>query len=208
MALEKATLTNLLSGETIPVRFNPEEYTIEASNNFAEIPVPGLANQPLQYVRGANRTLAMELFFDTYEAGRDVRRETGRITALLAQDFLLRAPPVLLFAWGGLTFRCVLETVSQRFTMFRDDGTPVRATLTVRFKESQPTELLALIAGAARETLRLVGAGDTLSGIAGNVLGDPGAWRRLADANNIDNPRRLAVGATLVVPPFGTGSLL
>ena len=208
MALEKATLTNLLSGDTVPVRFNPEEYTIEASNNFAEIPVPGLPNQPLQYVRGVNRTLAMELFFDTYEAGRDVRQETGRITALLAQDFLLRAPPALLFAWGGLTFRCVLETVSQRFTMFRDDGTPVRATLSVRFKESQPTELLALVAGAAQETLRLVGAGDTLSGIAGNVLGDPGAWRRLADANNIDNPRRLAVGAALVVPPLGTGSFL
>jgi hypothetical protein len=135
-------------------------------------------------------------------AGDDVRKLTRMITALLDDDPTTKAPPILLFSWGGLNFQCVLESVGQRFTMFMDAGTPVRATLTVSFKEYRRAEIeirRGLFVGPP--TVRTIVTGETLSGIAGKLLGDPGAWRAIADANNIDNPRKLIPGQLLVIPP-------
>ena len=101
-----------ISGEQLEVMFNPEEYSLDLGNTFAEIAIPGLKTPPIQYVRGNIRTLQMELFFDTYEEKRDVRRETRRITSLLDKDPATKAPPLLLFSWGGLNFKSVFCTTS------------------------------------------------------------------------------------------------
>lgn len=213
MALAKATLTNTQTGEQFAVMFNPAEYTLDLGNTFAEIGIPGLAVPPIQYVRGNSRSLKLELFFDTYEehregsrvlnrAGDDVRMLTGQITKLLEHEPTLKAPPILLFSWGGLNFQCVLESVGQRFTMFLGNGTPVRATLTVNFKEYQRVEV-DVRSGlfVVPPTVHNVVAGNNLSKIAGEILGDPEAWREIADYNNIDDPRRIEPGRQLVIPP-------
>lgn len=201
MALEKASITNLQSGERIAVMFNPEEYALEISNNFSEIGIPGLGAPPLQYVRGSATTLKMELFFDTLEARRDVRGEAGRITGLLEQDPATKAPPVLLFAWGGFNFQCVLESVSQRVTLFIEDGTPVRATLSVSFKEYHAFDIevrRGLFLGPP-SVINIV-EGETLSGLADRVLGKAEAWREIADLNEIEDPLDLVPGSQLLVP--------
>lgn len=121
MGLEKASITNLQTGERISVMFNPEEYSLDLGNTFAEIAIPGLKTSPIQYIRGNSRNLKMELFFDTTDRKKgenDVRIETKKITSLLDKDAKTKAPPVLLFSWGGLNFKCVLESAGQRFTMF------------------------------------------------------------------------------------------
>lgn len=201
MALEKAIITNIQTGDRIPVMFNPEEYSLDLGNTFAEIGIPGIKTPPIQYVRGNIRNLNMELFFDTYELKSDVRNETQKITSLLEIEINTQAPPILLFSWGGLNFKCVLESAGQRFTMFLEDGTPVRATLTVSFKEYEAVDIeikKGLFIGPP--TVRNIIEGETLSNIAGDVLGDPGAWREIADLNNIDNPLKLALGMPLLIP--------
>ena len=71
--LAKAVIINTVTGASFPVMYNPEELQVEQGNNFAEVGIPGLNAPPLQYVRGKARVLTMELFFDTYETGQDVR---------------------------------------------------------------------------------------------------------------------------------------
>lgn len=202
MALAKATIINLENNEQFPVMFNPEEYALETGNSFAEIGIPGLAKSPIQYVRGNLRSLQMELFFDTYERKSDVRAETRRITGLLEKNQTTQAPPILLFTWGSLQFKCVLESVSQRFNMFLSNGTPVRARLNVTFKEFEQVEVevqRGFFIGPP--TVRNIIEGDTLAKLAYEYLGDAGAWRAIAIANNIDNPLRLIPGAALIIPP-------
>jgi contractile injection system tube protein len=202
MSPEKATITKLRTNEQLSVMFNPAEYTFDVANTFAEIGIPGLRTPPVQYVRGNARTLKMELFFDTFESRTDVRANTLQITALLDQETATQAPPVLLFNWGGFALQCVLENVTQRFTMFIEDGTPVRATLNVAFKEYQSVEVeiqSGLFIGPP--TIYNIAQGETASKVAELVLGDPTAWRVIADANNIDNPRKLPPGINLIVPP-------
>jgi nucleoid-associated protein YgaU len=52
----------------------------------------------------------------------------------------------------------------------------------------------------APPTVHNVIAGDNLSRIAADYLGDPQAWREIAELNNIDNPLRLDPGTTLILP--------
>jgi LysM repeat protein len=217
-SLEKALVTNLDTGEKIPVMFNPEEYTLNKDNNFAQQTVPGLRAPLLQFTHGNMRTLEMELFFDTYErhrhgsrvlnqAGDDVRDLTGKIVALLDINPETHAPPVLLVTWASLSFTCVLARVSQKFTMFREDGTPVRARLTVTFNEFTNADLESKEVN--RQTadftkMHVVKQGETLSGIAAKHYGNPQTWRPIAIKNGLDDPRGIFPGLGLRIPalPF------
>jgi hypothetical protein len=217
MALEKAVITNTETNEKIQVLFNPEEYTVNKDINYAQAGVPGLSGPILQFVAGNMSTLELELLVDTHEAHQegavktqadeDVRNLTGKIVGLMTIDSNSHAPPVLIFSWGSLSFTCVLARCSQRFIMFRPDGIPVRARLTVTFNEYLDPEREAKAinrqtADFSKEVI--VGQGATLSGIAADTYGDAALWRPIAIANGIDDPRALAAGRRLRIPslPF------
>jgi nucleoid-associated protein YgaU len=86
--------------------------------------------------------------------------------------------------------------------MFTDTGTPVRATLTVTFREFEEVSVdVGQGFFVAPPTLRQVIEGDALAFIAGEMLGNPAAWRAIAEANGLDDPFELPPGLTLVVPP-------
>jgi len=208
MALEKATITYATpeGEEKIAVRFNPTQYSLDHGNQIAEIGIPGLSAPILQYVRGNTRTLSMELLFDTYEERTDVRKAfTDKIYKLLEILPSTHAPPICTFAWKDVILTCVLERVGGRFTMFLEDGTPVRATLTVSFKEYQTVDQLVRntpTESADHTKTYTVKLGDTLSSIAAAEYGSPAQWRPIASANQIDNPRTLTPGRVLVIPPL------
>lgn len=202
--LAKATITNTDTSARIQVMYNPEELKLDQGNHFSEVGIPGLDAPPLQYVRGKARVLTMDLFFDTYEAGQDVRVHTGPLVQLLDKNPTTKAPPVLLFSMGQFNFECVLVDASQRFTMFRRDGTPVRSIVSARFHEFVRVEIeitRGLFIGPP--TLHNVVRNETVSAIAGRALGDPTRWREIAAANGIDDPLNIPPGMTLTVPQGG-----
>lgn len=203
----------------VPCLFNPKEFSVEKSNQFAEVNIPGLSAPVLQFVRGNARSVSMDLFFDTYEEGTDVRLFTDRITGwdagsmfsnlpgaakgLMDIDSELHAPPVCLFIWGAFLFQCIIERVSKRFTMFLPEGIPVRATLSVTLKEYREVDIQVkeLDLHSPDVTKRwIVKQGESLWSIAVSEFGDPEDWRLIADANDIDNPRVIEPGTDLVIP--------
>ncbi|MGB2747584.1 MAG: hypothetical protein WBC34_05240, partial [Thiofilum sp.] len=109
MALVKALIINKESlklnplsvmEHVIPVMFNPPDYQLSKSANFAELKIPGLPESVFQYVGSGVQTLKMELFFDTTEHGLDVRLRTQPIVRLTDPDKTTYAPPRLLLLWG------------------------------------------------------------------------------------------------------------
>lgn len=205
MSLKKAMLLveRSKSQETIEVLFNPNEYAIESSNQFAWQTIPGLQAPIAQFLNGDASTLTMDIFFDTYEREQDVRDYTTRISGLLEVDKDLNAPPICSFVWGSMNFKGVLERVSQRFTMFTVTGIPVRATLNVTFKavESMLDQQRTRPPQSASLTkTRIVKQGEDLWMIAHEEYEDPGKWRSIASANGISNPRRLETGKKLTIP--------
>src|ERR1700754_657290 len=192
MPLTKLLITVEHSGEKIEVMFNPEEYTVNKDNNFASQAILGLSSPLLQFVNVNLLTLEMELLFDTSEKRQDVRDETNKIVNLLAIDSELHAPPILIVSWASLQLRCVLARVGQKYTMFADDGRPIRARLTVSFQEKVEAEREAKEVNrqtADFSKVHVVKLGETLSGIAARYYNNPETWRPIAIANRIADPR-------------------
>ena len=199
------------------VLFNPERYTLNKGVQIAEIAIPGLDSPILQFVRGQNEKITMELFFDTTEFGmlddvKDVRVETRKIYDLTKINSETHAPPRCILTWKDKLFsfgsnaqtKCVVESVTEEFNLFSSSGVPLRAKLNVTFREYKTIEEQLKETprhSADRRKLRVLGRGKTLSHLAWEEYNDPGEWRLIAEANNLDNPRIVAPGTKLEVPP-------
>src|SRR5205823_924597 len=113
------------------------------------------------------------------------------------------SPPFVLFGWGPtMSFLAYVKSVSVKYSLFKPDGTPIRATGTVSLEEiplnmprQNPTS-----GGLAAHRTHTVVAGDTLASISYREYRNPAYWRALAHANNIEDPMRLPSGTRLMVP--------
>jgi hypothetical protein len=194
------------SEDTFEVCFNPPEYTISKRTNYAEAAIPGLDSPILQFNRGGARMLSIELLLDTYtyEDGRDVRTTyLEKLQSFLLVDGELHAPPPCKVIWGSLEFVGLLQDMSQRCVMFLDDGTPVRARVTLSFKEYTPISVQLSAAPRSspdRRKIHVLKGGETLWQLAYEAYGDPRHWKTIAEKNNIDNPRALIPGTRVVIP--------
>jgi hypothetical protein len=219
-------------GDPLLVNYNPTEYTLSKGAQLAEIAIPGLDSPILQFVRGQSETMSLDLFFDTTEAGMDdsavsVTTVTDLFYQMVKINGITHAPPIVFFSWGATFpgqrtytslapvttgsqlrygFKCVVESVRQRYTLFSPQGVPLRATLTVSLKEYKTlAEQIAQInaQSADHSHTHVVQIGETLNQISTAVYNDPTQWRAIANQNNIADPINLQPGQVLQIPPLG-----
>ncbi|KQN26643.1 peptidoglycan-binding protein LysM [Sphingomonas sp. Leaf33] len=204
--LEKAKIVVLETQEVIPVMYNPTELsfgrTVHVQGDGAHI----------QFQRISDDDLTVALFFDSSDAGTDIRHVTDRLLGLTTPSTgtgVRREPPVLVFTWAGALFTGIITKLERRMTLFLPSGVPIRAEVTVTFRAvlTEQQEMEARGYYNCR-TLWTVTQGDRLDLIAAAVLGDPGDWRQIAAANDIYDPIAFPtpsdIGRTLViVDPHG-----
>lgn len=219
----KAAIINCETNETAICMFNPKEYTFSKQNKWEEKKGDKKEIAHLKFGGGAPANLKMQLLFDTNEdyslasraaaetvrAGDDVRKYTKPLWDMMKINPKKKEPPHCRFEWGKLwSFEAVIESISQKFTLFDANGTPLRAILDVSFKqikdEGQYPPQNPTSGGSPNERVRIVVAGETLMGIAAEEYDDPNAWRFLADIreNRVSDPLRLTVGQTLIIKPL------
>lgn len=224
MALEKLRIKPL-SPSALPevsVLFNPNAYVIvkpvtwsvpQASSGGGGQTDRSVNAPTLVFGGGGSRQLTLELLFDVTEPIddvpiADVRTLTNDIVALTRIESKQGRPPVCEVSWGtapvnsDFPFTGVVTNLTQRFTLFRNTGEPVRATLTVVMSEFLDPEQDQRQTDPELTT-RVVRRGDTVHGIAFSVYGNAALWRVIAEANNLDDPRRPAIGRTLTIPKLG-----
>jgi hypothetical protein len=197
------------SKKEFKVQFNPTEFTRQKGAQIAEIGIYGLDSPVLQFIRGQNEKLTLELFFDTTDKGMDsnavsVTTKTDEFYEFIKIQPEIHAPPRIIFSWGGWAFPAIVESIQQRFTLFNPDGIPLRATISLTLREYKTLEEQVSNpkrASADHTKLHVVQQGDTMSGIAALEYGDPALWRPIADANpDQANPRNLTPGTVLTIP--------
>lgn len=202
----------------IDVCFNPKEYSLEksvewdAEKAFSDAPQPEFkAPKPM--------TLSVTLQFDTYEERVNVRdkwvRSIEKLTVMKqplkndgkgasAKDKQKYRPPTILFVWGRFTFKGVIESLSQKYTMFLSDGTPVRAECALKIRNVLDREVDddKSQTFSKTSTPRTVGVndGERLDNVAARELGDAGRWPEIAELNDIVNPATMDGKKTLQIP--------
>lgn len=203
----------------VPCIFNPTDFTIERSVNYAQHKVPGTDRPVLQFISGEAETLRFSLLFDTYSAGVgsqqpmivastlapdaakiDVRDFTEPLMKLTTVNSDTHTPSLVEFVWGSISFKGYVQSISQRFTLFNMFGKPVRAVVEMTLISNQKNNNVRN--SPDRTKARTISQGDRLYAYAYAEYGDCEEWRRIALENNIDNPRLLETGGKIVVPPI------
>jgi len=196
--------------QRIVAQYNPAELSLEKTAVYAEHAIPGLDLPVTQFVRGAAQKLTVTLTLDQASdapghPAPGVQRRMDALFQLVRIQPKTHAPPKLLITWGpGFSFPAVTESVTRKTTLFDRYGRPLRAEVTVVFREYHTAagQLLELNLQSADQTkVTVLRAGDRLDVIAAREYGTPEAWRALAASNGIEDPRDAVPGTVLRIPP-------
>ncbi|MBQ8036155.1 MAG: hypothetical protein IJ268_04100 [Proteobacteria bacterium] len=147
-AMEKLAIVPIEGDNTDPIytMYNPKELSFTKSVGWTDDSVGCGTDFPaIYFTAGKAITLSVELFFDYYEKGGDVRGVVNQLIHLCEIQPVNgkeKRPPQVKLVWGAGSpigskdFLCVVEQVVPKYTMFLSNGTPCRASVTVNLKQA------------------------------------------------------------------------
>lgn len=187
--------------------FNPEKYSTTKNSLFNNDRRPGATGSEQRFNREQPRTFNFDFLVDGTGASGEKRE-------VLADIILFRAtcgfigdthrPTYLILQWGTFLARCVLTSLTIDYTLFRSDGTPLRATLKASFTEyTTPVleQLQNFLSSPDVTHIRTITATDRLDLMSYNIYKDSKYYMELAKVNNLNQFRKLKVGDKIVFPP-------
>jgi len=149
---EKSGVVSIASCDTniqVDAQYNPKELQIDKTvpwqkKSQANKTTQGAATIQLEYAGAEGRSLTLELLFDGFETKSSVAGKVDTLNTMASvleptsADETKRRPHLCVVTWGTTvpTFKCVIESLSVKYTMFSDQGVPLRATCTVKLKEA------------------------------------------------------------------------
>jgi nucleoid-associated protein YgaU len=204
--------------------FNPKEFSVSRQNTWSQGKaakgVGAGKNVPtLEFGGGQPASMTLELLFDTYHHQENGKPESvyqkyiEKLSKFVDVNEHLKEgtgkhqkkrPPRVVFVWGEFVFDGAITSMKVQYTMFTNDGRPVRASVSLSLqqvddKKSHPPQN-PTSGGLGGERHWHVKRGDTLQWIAHEELGDATQWRQIADKNGLDRVRRLEPGRVLMIP--------
>ncbi len=199
------------------VWINPATYTHDYSISYSDRQAPGSNGASPEFNKVCQETVAFDLIFDTTGvipppvpgmplpangvAGLiDTFKE---LTATVNSD--THRPNFLRLTWAQLQFECVLNKLNITYTLFKPDGTPLRAKLSVAFisfaSEVELSEEADLHSPDMTHLVTVL-AGDTLPALCHRIYGSSHHYLGVAAFNRLSDFRQLRPGAQLVFPPL------
>jgi nucleoid-associated protein YgaU len=199
-------------GPELKFRFNPREYSISKSADWTRPTSKGAKPAAKPEFQGTKpRVVSMELMFDDWEGKGGLVQDIETLLNWMtpSKDSLSHNQPepmVLQFQWGAqqplARFKGFLKSVNAKFTLFKPDGTPIRAMANIQMEEipQDPPGTNPTSGSLAARRSHVVVNGESLHSVAFAEYGNPGLWRGLAAFNEIDDPLRVYPGTSLLLP--------
>jgi nucleoid-associated protein YgaU len=167
-----------------------------------------LGHGPSQFTKSQPATLSMVVWFDqSFEPDGDISDDIDQLQNWTCPTERITQgrynPPRVTFTWGSIQFVGHLSAVNITYKQFGIAGQPVRAEVRIDIQENPPAVpgTNPTSGGISGRRVHVFSAGDTLHSVAYREYGNPGHWRVLAEANNVDDPLRIAPGTALLIPP-------
>lgn len=202
-----ATAIPAPAGPPYIAMFNPENWDMKT--NIVYYPKVKEGNDGLE--QGFHRVDSPTLNFDLLIDGTGASGENREVLAevLLLREVVLfngveHKPNLLAIIWGSQFFKGVLTSMNVKYTLFRANGIPLRATISLSFVEQRSSsEIISTmnLASADLTHKRLVKENDRLDLICQYIYKSPRHYIDVARANNLTTFRKLPVGAELIYPP-------
>ncbi|MBV7534715.1 tail protein X [Duganella sp. sic0402] len=203
--------------DTLEVWINPASYTHDYGIKHNNRQAQGSSGASPSFNRVCQETVAFDLIVDatgvmptpdsTANGVTDVIDHFKRMTVNV--QGAIHQPKYLKLTWAQLQFQCVLSKLNVAYTLFRPDGTPLRAKLSVTFISFATEVVLAKKANLQSPDMThlvTVFAGDTLPGLCYRIYGDSQYYLRVAQSNGLADFRQLLPGTQLAFPPLAGGA--
>lgn len=201
------------------VWINPASYSFNSQIMYSDRQAQGSTGSSPEYNRVGDQDISFELVFDatgvvppptgqsTQNGVADAISQFTNLTATVNGS--IHSPNYLVLGWAQLQFTCVLTSMKVDYTLFRPDGTPLRAKVSVSFKSYVSETMLAKTAGKeSPDMTHLVTfkAGDTLPLLCHQIYGASYYYTEVARFNGLLSFRQIAPGTLLLFPPLGAAS--
>lgn len=192
------------------VEINPASYSHSHQVSYNNKTAQGKAGAKLEYKGTPPETVSFEIYFDATGAIASSKTPVSvQIERFKKACFNyqgdIHEPYYLIISWGSLVFKCKLTSMDINYTLFKPNGTPLRAKASVKFEEALDVELIAKESGDKSPDLThsiTVKAGDTLPLLCYHTYGDASYYLEVAKYNNLSNFRNLKPGTELYLPPI------
>ncbi|TGE14011.1 CIS tube protein [Hymenobacter elongatus] len=192
------------------VFLNPESFSHTYSVSYATTEVQGQNGQTAKFKSIGDEQVSFDLQLDGTGAieGQviDVDKEIKTLrNVVLDYQGKLHSPFYVQLSWGKLLFNCHLTKFDISYTLFKPDGSPLRAKVSMTFVGFTDAATLAKKADNQSSDLthhHYVKAGDTLPLLCHRIYGKPDYYIQVARRNDLINFRHLKPGSKLVFPPL------
>jgi hypothetical protein len=200
------------------VFINPEEYSTSYKICYNDVQAQGSSGGSPAFNKMFAGTVKLKLVFDgtgvvpgalpglkpfTEDGIKKQLKDFKEI--VMGYDGEIHSPRFLELSWGTLAFRCRMTTLDITYTLFKPDGTPLRARADTSFTSYTAPKALKKEANDSSPDLShlvTVKAGDTLPLLCHRIYGSSDYYRQVAEINGLAGFRALAVGARLLFPPL------
>lgn len=141
------SIASLDTSIQVDAQYNPKELQVDKTVPWQKKSQANKTQETgiqLEFTGAEGRELTLELLFDGFETGTSVAGKVETLNTMASvldpgsADETRRRPHMCVVTWGTTlpTFKCVIESLSVKYTMFSDQGVPLRATCTVKLKEA------------------------------------------------------------------------
>lgn len=194
-------------GPPFVLQFNPENFSEQYKPCYDNQQPQNKENADPRYILTQSPRYSLEFIIDGTGASgdkREVEAEVGFFKGLIRINSEIHRPPTLILIYGTFLSKVVMRSMDIQYTMFRSNGTPLRAKVRCDF-EKKENPLLSIIKSnflspdLTREYQ--VRQGDTLPSLCKAIYDNPRFNIEVARANNLTTIRKPRVGSQLIFPP-------
>lgn len=190
---------------------NPETYSQNFDVQYNVEQGQGTPDATIKYEKSTPSTVNFDLMFDATGVVNSKRTNLASEISKFKKvvyDYNgnIHSPNYLKLIWGkAMLYKCRLTSLKINYTLFKPDGSPLRAKLSVSFKEFQ-TPSAALDKNSPDMThVKTVVAGDLLPSLVYDVYRDENHLLKVAEHNHLDSILHLEPGSKLYFPPLNKG---
>ena len=201
------------NGQFVTFMYNPTSISVSRSVNWSRTSKAG-ANVPETDFGGGDATtfsIPSVIFDGTIPLMGEtaptpnIMADLDKLVSFMDIDTTLDRPPFCRFMWGAYrSGQVTIEKVDITYQLFDRSGKPLRAEVSVTFRQAEDPSELPYQNPTSRSYARryhTVIEGETLDWIAHQEYGDTNAWRHIAETNNLNNPLDLRPGQLLRLTP-------
>lgn len=224
MALEKIKFvaysdeefTSEVSGVNYTVMINPESLKIDRAVKYSDKQALNSSAPSQKYESTQGSAMNIDLVIDCTgivdDTRTDLPSEIKKLQKVVYEyNGKIHRPNYVRIIWGkDFSFDGVLTSFNTTYTLFKPNGTPLRAKVAIAFNAYKAREAVAQKDDRSSPDMTHmleVVEGDSLPQLSEKIWGDPSLSIKAARFNGLNKFRKLKAGSTLIFPPLIAGPL-